>query len=175
MKGNKIYEKLKSNIFNNFFKQMDLIIINWGDPIQYSLHIASAVRVCCGDKIILNLSDEFLTKEGLPKGKEAYERLDTAGFINDPDSLLAENIARVNQLLKGKRVKKVDVSKWQDLTITFSDDIEIQIMPDCLEKDFEYYRFIEFIPYYDDKLNDYKSVHYVVKNTQSIPMLTKEN
>ena len=111
----------------------------------------------------------------MPKGKEAYERLETAGFINDPDSLLADNIARVNQLLKGKTVKKVDVSKWQDLTITFSDDIEIQIMPDCLEKDFEYYRFIEFIPYYDDNLNDYKSVHYVVKNTQGIPVLTKEN
>lgn len=175
MKKNIICKKLKASKFNNIFKQLDLIIINFGAPIQYSLHIASAVRVCHGNKIILNLSDEFLTKEGLPKTQEVYERLEKEGFINDPDSLLATNIALVNQLLDGKTVEKVKISKWQDLTITFPGDIEIQIMQDCIEKDFEYYRFIEFIPYLDDNFNDDKSVHYVVINERGIPMLMKEN
>lgn len=127
MKNERIYEKLKTSIFNNLFKQMDLIIINWGDPIQYSLHVASAIRICCGNQIILNPSDEFMTKEGLPKEEAVYERLEAEGFINDPNSLLAENIAKVNKLLKGKTVKKVEVSKWQDLTLILSNDIVIQI------------------------------------------------
>lgn len=174
MSTNVICEKLSKTSFNHLFKQMDLIVINFGDPIQYSLHVASAVRVCHGDEIILNLSDEYFTKEGLPKSNETYERLEEEGYISDPNSLLASNIARVNSLLKGKIVKKVGVSRWQDLTLSFSEDLVIQIMQDCLEKDFEYYRFIEFLPHYNEDLEKYGSVHYVVKNKGGIPVLIRE-
>lgn len=172
--SNIICEKLSMMSFNCLFKQMDLIVINWGFPIQYSLHVASAVRVCNGDKIILNLSDEYFTKEGLPKSEGTYEYLEKTGYINDPNSLLASNIAKVNCLLKGKKVQTVEVSRWKDLTIWFSDDIVVQIMQDCLEKDFEYYRFIEFLPHYEKDLEKCRSVHYVVKNKGGIPTLIRE-
>ncbi len=173
MKKKFIFNKIEDEEFINLFKQLDLLIINFGKPIKYSLHIASGVRICWGEKIVLNVSDEFFTKDGFPKSNEVYEQLEKEGIINDPNSLLEENIKKVNRLLKGKRVKKVKISKWKDLLIDFDDDIEIQIMPDCLERGFEYYRFIEFIPSLKDESN-YESIHYIVSNDAGRPRLEIE-
>ena len=85
------------------------------------------------------------------------------------NSLLAENISKVNALLKGKCVKSVSISKWKDMVLTFDDGIEIQVMPDCLERNFEYYRFIEFVPHYNDDPKRYKSIHYSVINDNGQP------
>ena len=164
-----ICEKLKNVKICELFKQIDWMIINFGDPIKFSLHIACTVRICQNEKIILNMSDEFFTKDGLPKTEETYAQLDKDGYINDPNSLLAENISKVNALLKGKCVKSVSMSKWKDMVLTFDDGIEIQVTPDCLERNFEYYRFIEFVPHYDDDPKRYKSIHYSVINDNGQP------
>lgn len=171
MINNKILKKIKKSKFNSLFKQLDWIILNFGDSIKYSLHVACNVRICHRDKVVLNTSDEFFTKEGIQKTEEVYERLEKEGFIYDPDSLLAENIKKVNKLLDGKTPRRVKVSKWKDLIIKFADQIEIQIIPDCLERDYEYYRFIEFIPHYNDDPLKCTSIHYVVCNDQGVPKL----
>lgn len=170
---NIIKEKIKNCKFNNLFKQLDLLIINLGDPIIFSIHIACAVRICQGERIILNISDEFFTEDGLAKNEEIYEWLEKNDIINDPKSLLALNIRKVNDLLKGKLIKKVEVSKWFDIILYFDDNIEIQIMPDCLERDFEYYRLIEYIPFYET-MGRYRSTHYVLQNDQGYPKLKIE-
>ena len=168
----RMLNKIKKSKFNEIFKLLDLIVLDFGNPIKYSLHIASDVRICKGDKIIFNVSDEFFTKEGIHK-------LDEGGpsdqeTSNDPDSLLVENLKKVNLLLAGKTPKKIKVSKWKDLVIQFPDKIEIQIMQDCLGIDYEYYRFIEYSPHYDSDPNKYSSIHYVVYNAQGSPKMKKE-
>lgn len=169
---NIIFNRIKNMEFNCLFKQLDLLIINLGDPIKFSIHIACAVRICQGGKIVLNVSDEFFTEDGSVKDDEVYKQLEKDGMINDPNSLLAANIKKVNYLLKGKTINDIKVSKWFDLILYFDDEIEIQIMPDCLERDFEYYRLIEFFPFYDSE--QYQSTHFVVRNDQGYPKMKLE-
>lgn len=163
--------KLKKSKFNEIFKMLDLIILNFGNPIKYSLHIASDVRICKGDKIIFNVSDEFFTKEGIHKSDEIGSDEQES---NAPNNLLVENLKKVNTLLAGKTPKRIKISKWKDLVIQFPDKIEIQIMQDCLGIDYEYYRFIEYFPHYDNDPNKYSSVHYVVYNAHGRPKMKKE-
>lgn len=169
-----IWNEIQNQKFSGLFKQLDLIIINFGDPIRYSLHIGCAVRICQGKRIIFNVSDEFFDQNGLPKSDRVYEQLESEGYINDPCSLLSKNIELVNGFLKEQRAKKVKVSEWKDLLIDFDNGIEIQIMPDCLQKDFEYYRIIKFVPQYSDDPQNYISIHYVVKNDRGEPVLEQE-
>ena len=97
MNQNIVCKKIKGMKFNNLFKQLDMIIINLGDPIIYSLHVFSTVRVCHNEKIILNVSDEFFTKKGMPKNQRNYEKLNNQGYINDPNSLFAKNVKNVKR------------------------------------------------------------------------------
>ena len=169
-----ICKEIQHQKFSGLFKQLDLIVINFCNPIKYSLHIGCAVRICQRNRIILNVSDEFFTQDGLPKSSEVYEQLVLDDYINDPCSLLSENIKKINDLLKEERVRRVKSSKWKDLVIYFKNGIEIQIMPDCLQKNFEYYRFIKYMPQYSDDSQKYTSIHYVVKNNHGEPYLELE-
>lgn len=167
-------KKIKSYEFHELFQQFDWIIINFGDPVKYSLHVASAVRVCHQDKIILNNSDEYFTKKCIEKSDEDLIHSDEYGFMKDSDSLFEANVEKVNCLLKGKFAKKIKVSKWKDLIIRFSNQTEIQIVQDCLGRDYEYYRLIEFSPQLDDDPSQYSSKHYVVYNDQGEPKMKIE-
>ena len=166
----RMLNKIKRSKFNEIFKMLDLIILNFGDPIKFSLHVASDVRICKGDKIIFNVSDEFFTKEGIYKSDEIGSDEQEA----NPNNLLEENLKKVNVLLTGKTPKRIKISKWKDLVIQFSDKIEIQIMQDCLGINYEYYRYIEYVPHYDSDPNKYSSKHYVVYNAQGRPKMKKE-
>lgn len=174
MNMSKIWNKVKCCQFYELFKQLDWIIINFGDPIKYSLHVASAVRICHQNKIIFNVSDEFFTKDCLQRLDEDLDCSDKPGFVNGANSLLVDNTQKVNCLLKGKFPKKIIESKWKDLIIRFPNGIEIQIMQDCLGRDYEYYRLIEYSPHYDDDPNQYSSKHYIVYNDQGEPKIKIE-
>ena len=164
MNVSRILRKVKGFQFYELFKQFDWIIINFGDPVKYSLHIASAVRVCHQDKIILNNSDVYFAKDCIEKSDEGLVHSNEPDSMNDIDSLFEVNVKKVNCLLKGKFVKKIKVSKWKDLIIRFFNQTEIQIIQDCLGRDYEYYRLIEFSPHLDDDPSQYSSKHYIVYN-----------
>lgn len=174
MNVSKILKKIKGCKFHEIFKQLDWIIINFCDPVKYSLHIASAVRICHKNKIIFNVSDEFFTKDCIQKSEKDFERLAEQGITYDPDNLLIYNSRKVNNILHGKCPKKIRVSRWKDVVIRFSDKIEIQIMQDCLGQEYEYYRFIEYDPYYKDDSSQYSSKHYIVYNDQGEPKVRME-
>lgn len=150
--------------FNKIFKQLNLFIINFSKPIKYSLHVACMVRVCDGSNIVLTAADEFFTKDGLHKSDEIYKRLEKEGILVDPNDLLSHNLKSVNTLLKNSYVVKVEISKWMDLFIYFDNNIVIQVFPDCLEKDYEYYRFIKFIPELSNNIDNCLSEHFIVIN-----------
>ena len=174
MNVSRVLKRIKYYKFNQFFKRFDWIIINFGDPVKYSLHIASAVRVCHQDKIIFNVSDEFFTKDCIQKTNADGGCIAERGLDYDADNLLVVNSQKVKCLLTGKRPKKIKVSKWKDLIIFFSNQTEIQIMQDCLGRDYEYYRLIEYNPYYNDDPSQYSSKHYVVYNDQGVPKIKIE-
>ena len=169
-----ILKEIQGQTVSKIFKQFDMIIINFGNPIICSLHINSAVRVCQEDKILLNNSDEFFTKSGKQKTEMQYKLLEEEGFINDPNSLFANNIKIVNKLLKGKQVFEIKRTKWHDLILFFEEGIEVQIIQDCLQKDYEYYRYIKFCPFYNNNEKKFNSYHYVVKNVQGTPTLMED-
>lgn len=150
--------------FNTIFKQFDMLIINFGEPITNSIQVGSMVRICEKDKIIMTISDEFFTKEGLSKSDKIYEQLEKDELINDPNSLLAENLKKVNKLLENRIVRNIKINQWMDLFIYFDNNIIIQLFPDCLMRDYEYYRYIEFLPYWAEDSNDFYSVHHIIWN-----------
>ncbi len=163
--------KLKNLVFNQIFKSVYWIIINLGNPVKYSLHVLCNLRICHKDRIILCTSDEFLTKDAMSKPEERYEELNKEGYIFDPDSLLIQNMETANQLLKNKRVKKVKLTKWKDLILYFEGDIQLHCIIDTLEKDFEYYRILEFEPFMSLEDDDEKSNHIVVCNDNGTPKI----
>lgn len=161
--------------FNQIFKQLGLFIINFGEQIKYSLHIASMVRIYRENKIILTTSDEFFTKDGLEKSSERYQQLDAKCILTDTKDLLAKNLKIVNTLLKNAYVEKVETTKCMDLFIHFNNNVVIQIFPDCLAKNYEYYRFIEFMPALSDDSNKYTSEHYVLLNDNGELIFKRES
>lgn len=162
--GLDVINDLVGTKFNKIFKQLNLFIINFSKPIKYSLHVAGMVRVCDDSKIVLTAADEFFTKDGLHKSNEMYNRLEEKEILVDPNDLLSLNLKSVNALLKNSHVVKVEISKWMDLFIYFDNNIVIQIFPDCLEKDYEYYRFIKFIPELSNNIDHCVSEHFIAIN-----------
>lgn len=170
MNNQNILNNLIGSHFNIAFKQLDLLIINFNEPITLSLHIGCMVRICNKNEILLTIADEFFTQEGYKKTSEQIEQLDNDGYIYDPNSLLAKNLEKINRLLNKRAVKSVQVSNWMDCSIWFDNDIVIQIFPDCLMRDFEYFRIIEFKPNLDE-FEKYESVHRAVLNVNGRPTL----
>lgn len=159
--------------FNKIFKQLDLFIINLGNPVKYSLHVSSMVRICYEEKIVLTASDCFFTKEGVQKSSERYKQLEEKGMLVDPTDMLSCNLKFVNSLLNNAYVKNVELTKWKDLYIYFNNNVVIQIFPDCLGKSYEYFRLINFIPalLHNDK---YVSEHFVLLNNEGELVFKRE-
>lgn len=155
--------------FNNMFKQLDMLIINFDKPIRASIHARCFVRVFKDNTILLTSSDEFFDKNG-----NELEANTNGTHACTEESLLDINIKRINKLMNGEFVTEVIVSDIKDITISFSNGVKIQILPDCLMKDYEYYRFIKFIPFLDDELKNYHSEHYVVSNVNGAVMTLKQ-
>lgn len=110
------------------------------------------------DRILLTSSDEFFDVDG--------SSMDGSGSCNQTNQsdLLSLNLQVVNKILKNHKVKEFEISELQDITITFDNDVKFMIFPDCLMKNYEYYRFIEFVPHWDDNIKNYKSIHHIVQN-----------
>lgn len=148
----KILNKLVGREFNQLFQQFngDMIIINFGENIEQSLHAQCFVRISKNNRILLTTSDVYFNLDYTQKCDE------------DKDgNLLDYNIDIVNKLLYKSIVTKVVYNKLGDVTIYFDCGVKIELIMDCLFKGFEYYRFIIYTPHYCDDLESHKSTHYI--------------
>lgn len=128
-----------------------MCVINFGDDIKYSLHIFSFVRITQKDKLLLTASDEFFDKD--------YNRLDIPDESFE-DSLLNINVLKVKEILKNSILIKIKVSEFNDLELIFDNGVVVEVGIDCMYNNYEYYRFIEFIPDFE---NSTKAIHHIVK------------
>ena len=141
-----------------------MLIINFGENITHSLHVNCFVRIISGDKILLTSSDEYFLKDGTHKTEEDFKKEEEKGIIADKHSLLAANIKAVKKLLRNRKVLRIDTTLNADLFISFDNGVVIQIMPDCIAKSYEYYRFIKFEPHWNEDFDKFKSSHFVVRS-----------
>lgn len=153
----KLINKIIGESFYELFQLSNLLIINIGEKIKFSFHIACFVRIIDKNKILLTSSDEFFDSKG-----DALESIESLGKrLNNLNSLLTVNIKKINELLIGKKVKAITQTRYGDLYIHFDNDIIIQIMIDCRPRHYECYRLIEYIPFYDIQRNN-NSKHIVI-------------
>lgn len=117
---------------------LDLIVINFGADnkvIEYSLHLTSLTRFTKNEKLLLTSADVFFDELG-----------NNIENVDKTETLMKKHISEVNKTLKGKTVKSVSKNKIGDLTIEFENSVVVQTFIDCIAKEQECYRFIEFVP-----------------------------
>lgn len=150
----KVIKAIIGEPFYEIFQLANLLIINIGEGIKFSLHTNCFVRIIKGGHILLTTSDEFFAPDGsqLPPSDVYDEKL------SNPNSLLTFNIKKVNKLLQKQRIQNIIQKQCGDLEIYFYNGTIIQILIDCLPMHDECYRLIEFLPCYDSN----KSKHFVV-------------
>lgn len=118
----------------------DMLIFNFTNRLQqYSLHVTCFVRIIEGSKLLLTSSDEYFTPD--------YKCLE-----DDDENLLTKNIETVKSKLCKSKVTKITLSETADISLLMDNGIKIEIIPDSLGQDYEYYRFFQ--------IN--KGSHYVV-------------
>lgn len=117
---------------------LDLIVINFGADnkvIEYSLHLTSLTRFTKNEKLLLTSADVFFDELG-----------NNIENVDKTETLMKKHISEVNKTLKGQTVKSVSKNKIGDLTIEFENSVVVQTFIDCIAKEQECYRFIEFVP-----------------------------
>lgn len=145
-----IMQVLVGKKLNNIFKQWDMFIINFGDELEYTLHTGCFLRIKKGREIIMTYLDEYVypSLEFIPKRVYKKDKF-------HEKSLLKHSIGRTKLLLENAVVSRVSISEIADVDIVFDNGVIIEIRPDCLYENNEYYRFFEY--------KDDTSLHYVVK------------
>lgn len=169
------YSKIIGNRCCGLTKIADMLIINFGKPIVVSIHAFCFVRITKRSDIIFTTSDELFDVNGALLDNDAVDEIVQTGAFYSPKSLFARNLEKVNSLLNGKKVVAIYMSETFDLAIFFDGGIRMDIILDCLKKDMEYYRFIEFVPHWDTDIKNYESIHYIVSNKYGEIKVTVES
>lgn len=159
LKGKRVngifYQPTKSILGSNFY------VINFGNNNQYSLHVATLLRIRQNNTIIMTSNDEFLAPDfnilDSSQKQEFYEK-----------SLLAASIKNAENILNSAYVESININDIGDICIQFNNDIYIDILIDCQENNFEFYRFIMFN---EDDLDR----HIVVNINNGIIQIEDEN
>lgn len=131
--------------FTSFFKQLEMFIINFGDEIEFSLHTYCFCRIRSEKEIILTSNDEYYDLDYNYLSDEDYEKDEL-----HEKTLLNSTIKKANRLLKNSVVSKVVVNNNADILIEFNNGIIFETLIDRKSQDFEYYRFIKFVPSYEE-------------------------
>ncbi len=140
-----IMQELIGKVFTDIFKQLDMFIINFGKGIEYSLHTFVFCRVKKEDEILLTCNDEYFTANFKCVSSKVYEKDEM-----HRKSLLRHTIEKVKKELHGAIVSKVIVMNNADIYIEFNNGVIIESLIDRKKQNFEYYRFIKFIPSYEE-------------------------
>ncbi len=146
--------------FIDIFKQVDMFILNFGQGIQCSLHTFTFCRILDESHVYFTSNDQYFTKN--------YRYRTEKGYRNDEfckNSLLNESLKNVKNLLKEATVDRVDVLDNGDIEIIFDNGIKFQSLIDHKELKFEYYRWIEFIPSFEDyrRRKPCTTIHTIVR------------
>ena len=99
----------------------------------YSLHVFCFLRIVCDNKIILTSTDECFDKE--------YRIIDN---YYEKQSLLNLTLSNTKRLAANATISTVESLECGDLIIRLSNNMVIEVIPDCLMKSFEYYRVFEY-------------------------------
>lgn len=138
-----LMNELVGKKFIDIFKQLEMFIINFGEGIEYSLHTYTFCRVKSKDNVFLTSNDEYFS----PKFKYLSEK----NYNNDElhiNSLLNKTLKNVRKLLNNSIVTNVLVFDNGDISIEFDNKMVFETLIDRKSDNFEYYRFIKFIPNY---------------------------
>ncbi|MCI8596724.1 MAG: hypothetical protein HFE35_07960 [Clostridia bacterium] len=132
-------QKLIGQKFCNIFYQPtamvlgdDIFVINFGNNIDYSLHVGTYLRFVLDNSILLTSCDIHFSP--------SYQSINLRN--SNEKTLLDKNLSNIKKLLKGSYVSSVSVTLTADIIITFSNNIKLEITTDCLCDDYEYYRFM---------------------------------
>jgi hypothetical protein len=138
-----LMNELVGKKFIDIFKQLEMFVINFGEGIEYSLHTYTFCRIKSMENVFLTSNDEYFS----PKFKYLSEKK-----YNDDElhikSLLNMTLKNVRKLLNNSIVTKVQVFDNGDINIEFDNNMVFETLIDRKSDNFEYYRFIKFIPNY---------------------------
>ena len=118
----------------NLISPTNMYVINFvKEKKLYSLHVSCFLRIVLDNQILLTSTDECFDINYNPISK-----------YSEKDSLVNYNISCVKQLALNSTISTITISKCGDLVITLSNNIAIEVIPDCLMNSFEYYRLFEY-------------------------------
>ncbi len=140
---NLIGAKIKKIIFQptNFVFGSDMLIFNFASKNQqFSLHVTCFARIIKGNELILTSSDEYFATDYKCLEEECNE------------NFLTKNIQVAMTKLSNSIISKISLTETADIVLQMDNGIKIEITPDCIGQDYEYYRFFQ--------IN--KGTHYVV-------------
>ncbi len=124
--------------------EANALVISFGSKAKDNNDIFSTIYVCCyarirnASEMLLTMSDIFYS-ENLQK--LPYDQYIRAEFYNFEDTLLRKNCDRVRRYFDNPSclVSAVTTNDIGDIFITVG-DMQIEIMPDCIQHGLEYYR-----------------------------------
>lgn len=133
-----------------FDQRLGIFVLNFGDGIEYSLHVECFLRVTQGNTIILTSNDQFYAPNWEPLSKREYKKEQN---MPRGRSLLSVSAERLRHVTEHSVVQAVKIEGPGDLSIQFDNGVQIAVLPDCMGQNNEFYRFFKY-------RND---PHYIVK------------
>lgn len=122
----------------NILSTENMFVINFvKNKKLYSLHVFCSIRVLCSNQILLTSADEFVGRD--------YQLLNASNDV--AESLVGYNISKIKQLSQHTIITKIELRDCGDLIIVLSNDVIIEVRPDCLLDMFEHFRLFEYKNY----------------------------
>ena len=131
--------KLIGSKLSNIFKQLDFLIINFGEAPSFSLHVYCFVLITMHNQILLSSFDECCLSNH--KIIQDYNR-DNENLIKK--TLLEKTRLLVIDKLADSYVADVHVDSVGNIFIIFDNNAVINIYLDSQLVEQEFYRFIDF-------------------------------
>lgn len=140
-----LVEKKLKDIFyqpvNEILSEENMLVFNFGNTIEFSLHVFCFCRIIMDGKILLTSSDEYFDENYNKLSLNKYNKALQNKFKN---TLMTKNCLLVKNILKKAIVKELLVNSVADIRIIFDNNVILEIIPDCLYSGYEYYRFFKY-------------------------------
>lgn len=154
MENLSVIQALVGKRLSDIFKQLDMFILNFGEDLEYSFHVFCYLRIKRKREVILTYLDEYMYPNYIPISKRTYNKDEIHS-----KSLLRVSIENTKNLLKNAVVSEVKISQTADVTITFDNEVIIEVFTDGLYQNNEFYRFFRYNA-------DLLEPHYVIKSRE---------
>lgn len=135
-------------------QRVGIYVFNFGEGIEYSLHVECFLRIRKGNEIILTSSDPYYAPNWAPLSTAIYKKEQKHPKGR---SLISSSIQNVLFMTQSAYVEVIDLNELGDLLIQFNNGVKIEILVDRMAQNEEFYRFFK---YETDNCND---PHYIIK------------